>query len=263
MQGRLDEGDCRRLIESHAPEASPGSPMNGEGGDGTLQDRILVVATELFIRHGYKGVSFLGIARKLGITHSNIHYYFRTKAVLAEAVVEAYVAGTTADFRAIWTNEQSDLRASFIQSRDWIWRQYVKFNPGGVGGQDWGLLARFVGEADLLTPVIRKTIRRTLEEMESLIAFGIELAVRRGELSQDAPKHALVMHISSLLHTSRHITRIEGNFQRLDELLRWTFEVIQRAYGTRATGSVWPAAEPARSNGARSQRRQVVLERLP
>ena len=58
------------------------------------------------------------------------------------------------------------------------------------------------------------------------------------------------MQVSSLLHTSQHITRIEGNFQRLDELLKWTFEVIQRAYGTPALSGVWPAVEPARSTSA-------------
>ena len=223
--------------------------MKGTSSRGALRDGIVVVATELFIRHGYKGVSFLAIARELGITHSHIHYYFRTKALLAEAVVQAYVAGTTADFRAIWTTEASDLLTRFVASRDWIWRQYVRFNPTGVGGQDWGLLARFVGEADLLTPAIRKTIRATLAEMDRFIETGIDLAVRCGELSDQAPRHALVLQISSLLHTSRQITRIEGNFARLDELLKWTFDVIQRAYGSSAVNRAWPAVEPTGSIG--------------
>ena len=88
----------------------------------SLRDRILALATELFIRHGYKGVSFLGIARELGISHSHIHYYFRTKAVLAEAALDAYVAQTKADFRMIWTSPDSDLLTRLVQSRDWIHR---------------------------------------------------------------------------------------------------------------------------------------------
>ncbi len=221
--------------------------LNGDRGP--LADRIVSVATDLFIRNGYKGVSFLAIARDVGITHSNIHYYFPTKACLAEAVMDAYVAGTTADFRAIWTTEQTDLRGKFVGSRDWIWRRYVRFNPDGTGGQDWGLLARFVAEADLLTPAMRKTIRASLQSMEGFIGAGIDMAMRRGELSGEAPRHALVMQISSLLHTSRHITRIDGSFTRLDELLRWTFEVIRQAYGRQAYDPgapipPWPEPEP-------------------
>jgi TetR/AcrR family transcriptional repressor of nem operon len=54
-----------------------------------LQVRIEEVGIRLFITHGYNGTSYLDIARELGISHSNIHYYYRTKAVLAEAVLPA------------------------------------------------------------------------------------------------------------------------------------------------------------------------------
>ncbi len=225
--------------------------MKGEARRGTLQDTILTVATELFIRHGYKAVSFLAIARELGITHSHVHYYFGTKALLAEAVLETYVANTIADFRSIWTANDLDLLGRFVRSRDWIWRQYVKFNPGGVGGNDWGLLARFAGESDLLTPAVRKRLATTMVTMNSFIETGIDMAVRHGELVPDTPKHALVMQISSLLHTSRHTTRIEGSFDRLDELLRWTLDVIQRAYGTGTPTGAWPSVVSVQAGQAR------------
>lgn len=232
--------------------------MKVRTGRAALQERILTVATDLFIRHGYKAVSFLVIARELGITHSNVHYYYKTKADLAEAVLEAYVAGTIADFRAIWTMETSDLLSRFVQSRDWIWRQYVKFNPGGVGGHNWGLLARFANEADRLTPAMRLRLAATLTTMDSLIETGIDIAVRHGELFPELPKHALVLQISSLVHTSRHLTRIEGNFERLDELLRWTLDVIIRTYGTTKASHAWPPVVSRQShltiNQAKEQR---------
>jgi AcrR family transcriptional regulator len=217
--------------------------------DPPLEDRILAVATDLFIRHGYKGVSFLAIASVLGIGHSHIHYYFRTKARLAEAVLDAYVAHTKADFQAIWTDEGAGLFDRFVRSRDWIWRQYVRFNPGGSGGHNWGLLAGFVADAELLTPSMRKTIRTTLEDMDRFIDAGIRQAVEDGELLAETPRHALVLQISSLLHTSRHIIRFESSFQRLDDLFQWTFHVIGKAYGTAPHTIVWPTlaagAEPA------------------
>ena len=220
----------------------PADPLLNRGAP-PLEERILAVATDLFIRHGYKGVSFLAIARELAITHSHVHYYFRTKARLAEAVLESYVSSIKADFRLIWTDPESDLLTRFVRSRDWIWHQYVRFNPSGEGGQNWGLLSRFAGEADILTPAMRKTIRLTLEEMDGFIEAGIALAIQQGELSPDTPRHPVVMQISSLLHTSRQIIRFEGKFQRLDDLLWWTFEVVARAYGDTQANFVWPSID--------------------
>jgi AcrR family transcriptional regulator len=210
---------------------------------GALEARILAVATDLFIRHGYKGVSYLSIAKELGIGHSLVHYYFRTKSLLAATALDAYVARTKSDFRGIWTDPHSSLLTRFVRSRDWIWRQYVLFNPDGVGTQTWGLLSVFAGESDALTPAMRKTIRLSLEEMDSFIGTGIMLAIRQGALSAETPVHELVLQISSLLHTSRQIIRFEGTFQRLDDLLRWTLEVIVRAYGAPGAYERWPAVQ--------------------
>jgi len=227
------------------------------GDQGSLEERILAVATELFIRHGYKGVSYLAIAKELGIGHSLVHYYFRTKGVLAATALDAYVASTKSDFRAIWTDPHGTMLTRFVRSRDWIWNQYILFNPGGIGSQNWGMLSVFAAEADLLTPAMRKTIRQSLEEMDAFIETGIVLAIQQGELSADAPTHELVLQISSLLHTSRHIIRFEGTFQRLDDLLRWTFEVIMRAYGAATERPHWPRVgsfrQPTQSRASQSR----------
>ncbi len=218
----------------------------------TLEDRILAAATELFIRHGYRGVSFLTIAATLGISHSHIHYYFRTKTRLAEAVLDAYASRTTADFRAIWTGDGSDLQTRLVRSRDWIWRQYIWFNPTGSGARNWGLLSSFTSDAELLSPAMRRTIRQTLEVMDAYIETGLMQAIRRGELSAEIPRHALVLQISSLLHTSRQIIRFEGRFQRLDDLLRWTYYVIVTNYGFGRAPSPWPKL-PALRAGRRAK----------
>ena len=223
----------------------PRTNLNTAEAQAPLEERIVTVATDLFIRRGYKGVSFLAIAAALGISHSHIHYYFRTKARLAEAVLDAYVSHIKADFQAIWANEEASLFDRFVRSRDWIWQQYVRFNPAGSGSCNWGLLAAFVAEADLLTPSMRKTIRTTLEEMDRFIDAGIDRAIRQGELLPDTPRHALVLQISSLLHTSRYVIRFEGSFQRLDDLFKWTFDVIGKAYGVTPVQVVWPRLTPA------------------
>jgi len=49
--------------------------------------RILDAAGELFARHGFAGTSVRMIARHLGLTDPAIHYHFRTKQELYEALL--------------------------------------------------------------------------------------------------------------------------------------------------------------------------------
>ena len=213
--------------------------------DASFRSRILAVSTTLFIRDGYNAVSFLGIAKELGTGHSRIHYYFRTKAMLAEAALDLYARAAKADFQAIWTDPEYDLRTRFVLSRDWIHRRYIAFNPGGTGAHNWGLLARFAGEAESMGPGVRKMLRTTLDDMDAYIKRGIDLAVAAGELGPATPKRSLMLQISSLLHTSLNLTRFDGSFGRLDELLRWTLDVTLCAYGPAGAEGHWPPlAEP-------------------
>ena len=86
-----------------------------------VTSRIEEVATRLFILHGYNGVSYLDIAKELGTTHSNIHYYYRTKALLAEAVLRRVADATLDAMKGIWTRPGTSLFDKFIGTRDWIY----------------------------------------------------------------------------------------------------------------------------------------------
>src|SRR3982751_151530 len=62
----------------------------------TVRDRIKAVATDLFIAHGIRGLTFGMLAERLGVPRPNIHYYFANKQVLAEEVLNDYAAGVVA-----------------------------------------------------------------------------------------------------------------------------------------------------------------------
>ena len=200
-----------------------------ESGD--LATRIEEVAMRLFIRDGYNGVSYLDIARELGTTHSNVHYYFRTKSKLAETVLRAVSESTTTATRGIWTDPATSLFEKFIRTRDWIHSRYLMFNPGGRGSHPWGLLSRFSMEADALTSEMRVTIRTTLSRFEESIASGVRIAVENGELRADAPQAGITLQIISVMSLTGLITRHASGLDRLDELMRWTYLGIARAYG--------------------------------
>ena len=205
-------------------------------------EQIEAVATELFIRNGYHGVSYLGIGKELGITHSNVHYYYRTKAALADAVLRRVAAETLQATMAIWTDDQTSLVEKFIRMRDWTFQSYLRFNPSGKGGRPWGLLSRFSMEADALTPDMRQTIRSTLRKLEDGIRAAVELAIQHRELAKDTPIDGVTVQIGSVMYLTGQLTRQASGFAPLDELLMWTLTCLLKAYGMSKSARLdWPA----------------------
>src|SRR5437588_11580111 len=53
-------------------------------------DRILDVAERLVQTRGFNSVSYADIAKELGITTASLHYHFRGKAELGQALIDRY-----------------------------------------------------------------------------------------------------------------------------------------------------------------------------
>lgn len=58
----------------------------GAGRDDDTESRILDAAHAVFLRKGTAGARMQDIAKQAGVNHALVHYYFRTKDRLAEAV---------------------------------------------------------------------------------------------------------------------------------------------------------------------------------
>lgn len=235
--------------------------MAGRGGNAVtevevetdLRSRIESSAARLFITHGYNGVSYLDIARELGISHSHIHYYFRTKPVLANAVLASVAKETVAAMAEVWARHDTSLFDKFVAMRAWAHAQYLRFNPGGKGGRLWGLLARFSMDSDSLSDAMRRLIRATLRKIEEHIANGVQAAVNNGELQAAAPVDGITLQIATLISATGQVTRFAAGFDRLDDLLGWTYEGIALAYGAPGEAPrAWPAL-PGRRPGVSSQ----------
>jgi AcrR family transcriptional regulator len=234
----------------------PDAPtLPGEDAKARIED----VATRLFIRDGYNGVSYLDIGRELGISHSSIHYYFRTKDLLAEATLRRVADATLSRMKRIWTDPDTTLFEKLVAVRDSIHAQYLEFNPNGKGGRPWGLISRFTVDADSLSPAVRKLIRQSIERLDEYIATGVRLAVEHGELDHDTPQASVSLQIASLMSATGQLTRRGSGFDRLHELLRWTYVVIVRAYGRDPQGPRdWPALREV--SGTSTEGRAPQLE---
>lgn len=52
------------------------------------ESRILQAAEEEFLLKGLEGARTTAIAERAGVTHAMLHYYFRTKNMLFERIIE-------------------------------------------------------------------------------------------------------------------------------------------------------------------------------
>ncbi len=72
------------------------------------QQAILLAAEQEFIEHGYDGAKTVSIARRAGVTHAMLHYYFGTKMRLFEQVLNTKVRVIAADIVRAFTSQDGN-----------------------------------------------------------------------------------------------------------------------------------------------------------
>ena len=82
--------------------------------DARTADRILDVAEALAQTRGFNGFSYAHIATRLGITKASLHYHFRGKAELGEALIARYAA-RFADALGAIDDREGDARDKLIR----------------------------------------------------------------------------------------------------------------------------------------------------
>lgn len=75
----------RKTAKTRAERRGPGRPAAGNPGQ---RDQLLDAATELFARHGVAGTPIRAIAEHAGVTPALVHYYFRDRDQLLDAIVD-------------------------------------------------------------------------------------------------------------------------------------------------------------------------------
>jgi AcrR family transcriptional regulator len=218
----------------------PGGRRRSESGE-AIRQRIKIVATEMFVRHGYNGVTFLDLAKELGINHSLVHYHFGTKADLALEVLEDFAESGIQENRLIWGDPHRSLFDKFVAARDRIYRRFILLNPTGTMQHPTGLVSRFAMDAESITPELRKLVQKTHEALDDTVLEAVRIAIQRKELVRAAPAELIMLHISSILYVAGPTARYGWEFTRLDNHFRGTLDMIMRAYGARGIDQPeWP-----------------------
>ena len=79
------------------PRRNPGRPAASLDRD--VRELLLTAATGLFAERGVAATTFANIAERAGLTPAMLHYYFKTREQLLDAVVDERLAGLIA---SVW-----------------------------------------------------------------------------------------------------------------------------------------------------------------
>jgi TetR/AcrR family transcriptional repressor of nem operon len=197
-----------------------------------LRERIKEAAIELLIKNGYQGLRFRDIAERLQITRANIHYHFGSKQQLADEVIIEYVQEARKSYRKIWLSTSFSLEEKIVRMKDETKKRYLKYNPEGGAASPWSLVARMRLERDLLGDKAREVVERYGENLESFLVEGMTMAVRKNELTKDAPVNDLALQLVAITNSAGPITQDTGSFERLEELYLAFGRIVRHAYGT-------------------------------
>lgn len=89
-------------------EAAAGQLKTGRGAtrQNTTEQAIMEAAEELFLDMGYNQATTTMIARKAGVTHAMLHYYFRTKEHIFMKVLEKTLNELMQSFRPVMSKDE-------------------------------------------------------------------------------------------------------------------------------------------------------------
>lgn len=87
----------------------------------TMEDRILEAAKQVFVRKGYEATKMGDVAAEAGIGRTALHYYYRTKEMLFDAIFDQLIGALLPNLGAI-----IDEDTSFLEKLPKIIDQYVK-----------------------------------------------------------------------------------------------------------------------------------------
>lgn len=194
------------------------------------RDEIAKVATELFIRHGFKGTSYDMIAKRVGVTTTNIHYHFGSKSALITEVLGVYVESTIESHRRIWDDEGAKLIEKIEAVREFNRSRFRVFNKGGLGGRPWSLIGRMRLEAEALPKEANDSLVRFANELAIMVAGAVAMAVQRGELVALAPQEEISQLLIGIVYSSALFTQMTGGFDGLENMYSALWVVISNSY---------------------------------
>lgn len=97
----MQQRAVKQAIPNYSEEAKPDMPPTTRRNRELRIREIIGAACHVFQEDGYAGFATRRVADRVGITHGNLQYYFRTNEELLRAALRAYVSQIMEDYTAI------------------------------------------------------------------------------------------------------------------------------------------------------------------
>lgn len=147
--------------------------LSGMGRDSNTENTILLAAEEVFFDKGYAGATTTEIAKKAGVNHAMLHYYFRTKENLFQIIFKRNVERIAHSFFAEQDRE-GDFREIIVlavgnhfdfvrQHPKLVWLLLNAINSNSYSDEIW---------KETALPVLDSVGRWLVERMEKEKALG-------------------------------------------------------------------------------------------
>jgi TetR/AcrR family transcriptional regulator len=142
---------------------------------GDIEQRLLAKARQCFLAHGFGGTSLRQVAREAGTSVGMIHYYYRSKEGLFQAVVEAVYQRTLADLeKALAPDAPFGVRVA---------RLYAKL--GSLSDEERETARMVVREAMTSPNVLQALLERSLRGHIPLLLGLVADGQREGKVRHD------------------------------------------------------------------------------
>ncbi len=169
--------------------------------------RILDVAERLMQTRGFNGFSYADVAMELKITTASLHYHFRGKAELGEALINRYAT------RFATALEGIDDRGGDAQAK---LEAYARIYADVLRHRRMCLCGILAAEYDTLPKPMREAVVRFFDQNEAWLTGVLELGVREETLRLAGSAANAARAIVSGLEGAMLIARPYGDVDRFE-----------------------------------------------
>ncbi len=173
----------------------------------TRADEILDVAERLVQTRGFNAFSYADVAAELGVTKPALHYHFRTKEALGDALITRYSTRFFGELDAIAI---ADTDASRRVAR------YVELYRAVLMANRMCLFGILAAEYHTLPLGMRSAVRGFFERNETWLAAVLRQGVEHGEVTASEPLEDAARLVIDTLEGAMMIARAHDAPERFD-----------------------------------------------
>jgi len=170
-------------------------------------ERILDIAERLVQTRGFNNFSYADIAGELGITTASLHYHFRGKAELGQALVSRYAERFADSLREI-DREIPDSRAKLDA--------YARLYAGVLEGKRMCMCGVLAAEYQTLPKPMRRTVIRFFDDNQRWLAGVLAQGERDKTLVFTGSPDDVAQRILSTLEGAMLVARPYGSLARFN-----------------------------------------------